>query len=269
MAEEEKNLEQKEEEIQPDENQVSEPAEEAPAEKTEGDEGYQGRFNQFKAQNADEYIQMVEDAYLNSSQEGQRLKKDLTAKEQEMEVISKVIQADPDMKKAFADKLYDGDYDQDDKTQILGLMRQVVREELGQNPVLKRGEDERKAKDKETYDALVKEHPEIETNPKIAEELEVTFGTLAALEQKKNGTVDFEKTLKKAFGIVSEDKELEGMKKVYQKENAQSGSQPSEGKPAGRALTELERTIAKNMGLTDEQYLDGKKQQEEAKITIS
>jgi len=263
-------VEEKKVEPQEEENQPTETPEETTEEQTEEkgqEEQPKFRFTQFQADTADEYTKKLEDAYLNSSQEGQRLSRELGESKKEMEVIQKIVQADPTLKQAFGEHLYGDNYDESTRPALSAAeIRQVIREELGQHPALAGIENERKNRDRETYQKFVEAHPEVETNPQLSQELETYFGALAQAEITKGNTPNFEQTLKKAWKVVSGDGELEGMKKVIQKESASMGTTSQEGKPAsGKTLTPQEKAIAQAFGLSDDDYLTGKKLSQEDK----
>jgi hypothetical protein len=269
MAKKEETPEVSEEETK-QETEAAETEAEQTVEVTEDDgqteeTAFDMKFKQFQAQNAEEYARKLEEAYLNSSQEGQRLNKELSDREKELEVIQKIVQSNPDLKQGFADSL-GGDYNSPAEDLTAQQIRQIIREELGKNPALSHAEEQRKSQDKAIYDEFVQEHPEVETNPQLAEELETYFGALAQAEANKGKTVDFKSTLFKAWKVVSGEQELAGMKKVIQKESAAMGSAPSEGKAkAGQSLSEAERKIAQAFGLSDEDYHAGKKLSQEDK----
>jgi hypothetical protein len=239
------------------------------------------RFNQFKG-DGEVYLKQLEDAYQNSSTEGQRLSKDLTDREKEIETISKIVQSDPALKDQFQKKLYDTGYEDkyDDgelnANSIAQIVRQVVREEIPQQidnaPALKRMDDERKQKDLTIYNDFAKEHPEIESDPTLAKDLEETFGIVAQRDTSKDGSIDFKKTLAKAWKIVTSEQEVENAKNLIQKESASMADTSSAVRTPEKKteLTELEKTIAGKFNLSEEQYLDGKKlgEQEET-LTIN
>lgn len=256
--------------------QVAEKKEEKSAEepKQEGEKGYEGRFSQFKADNLETYNKLVEDAYLSSSKEGQRLSGELSEKEKEMEVMKKIVQSDPELKGRIQEKLYGTGYeDKYEGEEVTPTMiRQIIREEneaaLKQNPVLQSMDNEKVAREKAIVEKFEKEHPEINTNPQLASDLEIAFGALARMSAQKQEVFDFEKTLQKAWSIVTgsqnTDRELEGMKKVIQKESASMTSTSSSPEPSKtkKELTEAEKEIASKLGLSEEEYLEGKKLQE-------
>jgi hypothetical protein len=266
MAEDKESLEsimEKQETESTEETTVTEP--ETSSEEQEGqEEGFKGKFSHIKAKSAEEYAKKIEELYSASSQEGRRLDKELKDKQKEIEIISKVVQENPELREQFANTLYSGDYDAKGSELTPAQIRQIIREELGSNPQLKRQEEDRRAKDLETYQKFLSEHPEIDQSKE--EELGEYFGALAQAEVDKGRVPDFEKTLRKAYKVISDDGELEGMKKVMQKESAAQSSSTPDGAPKGaRALSPQERSVAQALGLTDEQYLDGKKLSEEAK----
>lgn len=233
------------------------------------DEPYKGRLTQFQAKNADEYIAKLEKGYVESSTEGQRLNGELTAKEQEFGVIQKVIQADPALRKAFADKLYGDDEDEGEMTpaKIVSLMREVIKEEvpkvISANPALQSIENTSREKDREVFVKFQEEHPDLVTNPVLAKEFEETFGVVAQMDAKKNnGVYNFERSIEKAWKMVADD-DTAG---EAEKNNAASGIDSTTKKSkGGRELSPAEKAVAQAMGLSDEGYLEGKKMSEEAK----
>jgi len=261
-----------------DDKQSTEATEETKVEETEKEEevkedskeeGFKGKFDQFTAKNVDEYLNKIEDAYLNSTHEGQRLNRELKETQAEMETISKVINADPNLKSAFAEKLYGTGYSDDDSgitPAQVAIIKAAVAEAVGNTPALKSMEQDRTEKDRQVYVDFLEKHQELNTNPEMVAELEEYFGVIANATAQKGDIVDFKKTLYKAWNVVSGGNELDGMKKVYQKENASISSSSSEGKSSPtRTLTPAEKSLAEAFGLSEKDYLEGKKLSEESK----
>ena len=225
------------------------------------EEVFTGKLNQFTAKSADEYIKKIEDAYLNSSTEGQRLNRELKDKQSEMEVISKVINADPSLKTAFADKLYGAGYDNDDSgftPAQVAVIKQAVQEAVGNVPAIKNIDADRTEKDREVYTKFLQGHPELNTNPQMVAELEEYFGVIANATAQKGELVNFEKTLSKAWNVVSGGDSLDTAKKIYQKDAASMASTASEGNSKSpRSLSPQEKRLAEAFGLSDKDYLEG------------
>lgn len=249
----------------------------------EKQEEFKPKYSQFWDGDVDNYYQRLEKAYGESSQEGQRLAHELTEKEKEMEVVKKIVQSDEALKEKFTEKIYntgyEGRYEDEELTpntiarivdeKTRAILREELPQVLKQNPVLASIETEKTAKEMGIVKRFEQEHPEINTNPQVANDLETAFGVLAKMSAQKGEMFDFEKTLNKAWRIINSgnEAELEEMKKESQREQASMSSVTST-QPATSSKKELtiyEKEIASKLGLTNEQYLEGKKLSEEAK----
>ena len=251
---------------------------------TEDESEFQPKFTQLQAKDKEEYLSKLEDAYLNSSQEGQRLKGELTEREQELQVLAKIVGSDPELKSKMASKLYDEGYDDPfadgiSKASIAQVMREVIAEELPKQmqnvPALKRLEEDKRQADKQVYDAFVSLHPEIVTDSDLGLQFEEAVGAQFRILDKQGKKPDIKSVMEGAWKMVggtvtsSEEAELEGMAKMAQKEaSSTSGMSSGAGKSSGnkRTLTPQEESIAKMMNLTPEQYLEGKKLAAESEI---
>ncbi len=252
--------------------------EEKEEEKKEEEKGYQGRFTQFQSDSQDAYLKQLEQAYAESSKEGQRLSGELSEREKEIEVVTKIVRTDPELKDKFKEKIYDTGYQDRYEGEELTptLVRQIIREEnqvaLKENPTLQSIDQEKMAQNKKIVEEFEIEHPELSTNPRLASDLEIAFGALTRMALQKGESFDFKKTLFKAWDIVtggkSEKSELEGMTKVIKKEEATmtSTSSERESSTSKKELSAAEKEIAAKMGLSEEQYSEGKKIQEESKV---
>lgn len=273
---EENPTEETEETTESEETSQEESTEE---EKTEE---FSPKFTQLNAKDKEEYLQKLEDAYLNSSQEGQRLKGELTEREQELQVLSKIVNSDPKLKDAMASKLYDEGYDDPfsdgvSKASIAQVMKEVLAEELPkqiqQTPALQRLEEDRKMADKEVYDKFVSQHPEVVTDPNLQLQFEEAVGAQFRISEKQGKKPVISEVLNGAWKMVggsvtsTEEAELEGMAKMAQKESSSMSSIStggSAGKSSGkRTLSPEEERIAKAFGMTPEEYVEGKKIKEE------
>ena len=269
--------------VEETEETTDEPVEDATGEETETSE-FQPKFTQLQAKDKEEYLLKLEDAYLNSSKEAQRIKGELTEREQELQVLAKIVGSDPDLKTKMAAKLYDEGYDDPfadgiSKASIAQVMREVIAEELPKQmqnvPALKRLEEDKQQADRQVYDAFVNIHPEIVTDPDLGLQFEEAVGAQFRIMDKKGMKPDIKSVMEGAWKMVggtvtsSEEAELEGMAKMAQKEASSmsgittGGASKSTGK---RTLTPQEESIAKMMNLTPEQYLEGKKLAAESEI---
>jgi hypothetical protein len=257
---------------------------EASVETTETEKEFQPKFTQLQAKDKEEYLTKLEAAYLNSSQEGQKLRGELTEREQELQVLAKIVGSDPDLKDKMARKLYDEGYDDPfsdgiSKATLTQAMREVLAEELPKQmqnvPAIKRLEEDKQQADKAVYDAFVNLHPEIVTDQNLGLEFEEAVGAQFRILDKKGKKPDIKSVMEGAWKMVggtvtsTEEAELEGMTKMAQKEaSTMSGVSGGAGKTSGnkRTLTPQEESIAKMMSLTPEQYLEGKKLVEESEI---
>jgi hypothetical protein len=237
---------------------------------------FQKRYPQFQGDTPDAYLKQLEDAYYNSSIEGQRLAATVKERDAEMQVIQKLVQDDPALKKIYTDRLYGGPaedefmLDELSPKKLKQIMREVVQEEIPKAvsniPAIKNMEVEKEGKDRAAYQQFESEHPEILTNPALARDLQDTFGALAAMEARNGRVPEFTSTLLKAWNAVAGSTMAEGAWKAQaQKESASmSGTSSGTGKSSEkRSLTPAEREVAKKLNLTDAAYLEGKELQKE------
>lgn len=278
MAEEEKpgleNL------IEETEETTEEPTEDAAVEEEKADE-FSPKFTQLNAKDKEEYLSKLEDAYLNSSKEAQRIRGELTEREQELQVLAKIVGSDPDLKEKMAKKLYDEGYEDPfsdgiTKASLAQVMREVLADELPKRiqevPAIKRLEEDKTQADRAVYDAFVNLHPEIVTDPEIGLQFEEAVGAQFRILNKKGQKPEIKTVMEGAWKMIGgkvtseEEAELEGMKKMALKESSSmsgisTGTTKSTGK---RSLTPEEERIAKAFGMNPEEYLEGKKLKEEA-----
>ena len=244
------------------------------------------KFTQLQAKDKEEYLTKLEDAYLNSSKEAQRIKGELTEREQELQVLSKIVGSDPELKSKMAAKLYDEGYEDPfaegiSKASLAQVMREVIAEELPkqlqQTPALKRLEEDKLQADREVYNAFVEKHPEIVTDPNLGIQFEESVAAQFRILDKQGKKPDIATVMNGAWKMVGgsvnseEEAELEGMTKMAQKEASSMSSISTGGvsKSAGkRVLTPEEERIAKAFGMKPEDYLAGKKIKEEEDETI-
>lgn len=250
------------------------------------EEGFKPRYPNLWQGDIEKYLRAVEKNYGESSQEGVRLHEQLTEKEKEMQIIQKVVQANPELKEGFTKSLYGTGYENqyDDEELTLANIARVVDEKvdkkleekvpqlLGQNPTLQSIENERTLKDREAVAMFQELHPELVTDQILAKKMETAVSAVAQMDAVEGRKFDFESGLSRAWEIVTGEKtsneELEGMKKMIQKEQATS-QQTASGKEQAsgqkRTLSDAEKNIAANLGLSEEDYLKGKEMSEEAK----
>lgn len=275
----------KEKEVTEEIKQSPETSEVPKEEKSEEKEEHKGeefspRFPQFYDGDVPEYYKKLEGAYQNSSSEGQKLAGTLKEKEKEMEVVKKIVNSDEKLKKQFSEKLYDtgyeGDYDDEELTlgnmakmmdQKIGTLRQELPQAMSQTPELQQMKAEKDAANMAVVKEFEGEHPEITTDSRVQKDLEVAFGYLSQLGAKNQEPFNFENTLNKAWDMVqasgsSDEKVRVATKEAASMQTATSGTAPT-GKKT-RELTSPEKAMAQNLGLTDEQYIEGKKLSEQS-----
>ena len=245
----------------------------------EKDEYYQGKYSKYLgAKTPEEYIQRLEKVYTDSTREagrllneGKELSSNLTEREAEIAVITKIVNTNPNLKEEFQKNLYGSGYESryDEEELSLASVARVIDERLDakldaklstalkENPALKKIEEEDIENNRQIFSEFEKEHPELVTDIKLQNDLDEAFQAVAATMAKKGGKVDFNKALNKAWRIVADDdKEYE---KLMQKEaNSMSSGGSSAPKNKGKTLTPAEQAIAKKFGFTEAQYLEGK-----------
>jgi len=243
--EEKKSLEEmmqekpeEEKEVQPEEEKKDENQEE-PAEEEKKDESKkiaeaEPKFwktfmgsQEYSPEKLGEYLEKVEKSYSHSMQEGPRLAK-------RVEELEGMIESD---NSSGLDPKY-----------TYALDRVLT-------------DDEREFQ--EAWDKVVKDYPEI-VSEELNEEYTKTFVDL----KKANIKIPYEKAMRiVAQAIVNREPEAKqpeqkapnkAIVKMAEGGIEQGSSDVSSKKPK-ESLTEAEREVAKNFGLTDEQYIEGKK----------
>lgn len=224
------------------------------------------------------------DLYEQSSREAVRLAKEIEDKKKEMEVIQKIVGANPQLKEGFDNAIKTGDYKidvvNDDGTlnkEVLVQAQIEAMQRLGvvtkDDPAIQSIGAEKQAKDNAVWAEFAKKHPAIEADPRFQTEFQTMFRTQCQIAKGRGEEVGVTPTILARTWtaltgetISAEDAELKGMEKMANKqEGSQSSSTGGTGSTKKGTLTDAERRVARAMNLSDEQYLEGKKLSEEAK----
>lgn len=117
------------------------------------DGGFTKRFTQIKGDSPEEYLKNLEETYVKSSTESVRLNRQVRELSAQVEKVTKLVAQNPEL----AEKL---------KTDTATTSASEV------NPALAFAESEMNRKWQEEYQGFVKLHPEVETDPELAEQLD-------------------------------------------------------------------------------------------------
>lgn len=198
---------------------------------------FQKRFTQFKGETLEEYLSQVEDAYLATSKEGERIhlaQKELQGK---YDTIVSIIAKDPEMAKK-------------------------INEATGDNatpptvdPALAYARDNMQKQMETDYNAFVDAHPELESDPQLRQEMLDVVTQFGAIAAQKGEVLSMADGLRKAWAYLGKDDNEE---KVVSKAKEQAGkpktqSTNKKSAPKTPQFTDDQLAVAKKMGVTPEQ----------------
>jgi len=244
----EENAEELETEDQEQEDAEEEEVESEEEAKPDAEEEskFQKRFTQIKGDTPEEYAVNLEEAYRNSSTEGQRTATELKEAKEELTKIGAAIAANPELAKALNDALD-------------GAPAAPAQKE---DPAIEFARSEMKKKLDGEYNAFTDLHPEMVTDTELREKVLDELEHFASVAAAKGETLGMEEGLKKAWvslGLDAEDSKEETITKA--KEQAARPQAPGKTKksPAGTGFTDEQIALAKRFGLTPEQLAQNSK----------
>lgn len=169
----------------------------------ESEDKFDKRFTQLKGDTPDEYRKSLEDAYANSSTEGQRLSAKVKELEQKMEQLAK---QDPEL----ADKF------EEETGQPLDPVLQTLKQEV----------EERQLRE---YNEFAEKHPEVATDTELQTDLNDALAIVANHHYKKTGKLlGMKDGLDKAWKLIGKSDEEE-----VDMDRAKAKNAAAQGRPAG------------------------------------
>ncbi len=196
-------------------------------------EDFKQRFTQFKGKDTGEYLKNLETGYLESSKEAVTLAKENKAFKETIDRYTKLIASNPDLAK----ELKAGTEPSADETPT------------STDPAVLWAQAEMKRQFQEEYDEFIEAHPEVETDPKLAEELDETLKLVGRIVwEKEKRQVGMGEALTKAWKLLDKDDSDEDVRIAAK--NAASRGKSSSGKkgPEGKSkFTEAQISVAMEM----------------------
>lgn len=231
-AEEQETDDQEQEESEDEEDDKSKPEDEE-------EPKFQKRFTQIKGDTPEEYAVNLEEAYRNSSTEGQRNAKELKEAKEELEKIGAVIAANPDLAKSLNDAL-DG--------------QPVTKQK--EDPAIQYAREEMTKKLDAEYNTFTDAHPEMVTDTELREKVLNELSHFADVAAARGDSLGMEEGLKKAWvslGYDAADSKEDTITKA--KEQAAKPGTPGKTKKSTKTtgFSDEQIALAKKFNITPEQ----------------
>jgi len=216
-------------------------SDESDGEKTETEKKeeaeFKRRFNQFEGETLEEYVQKLEDAYANSSTEGQRNSKAAKEAKAQLDQVLTVVANNPELAKALEE----------------GKETPAQKED----PALSYARQQMEADYARDWESFVKLHPEVADNKDLQQELIEELDIIGDAAERRGRQLSMEEGLRKAWislGKDVADKKEDVVNKTKQQasKSAPGASKPKDtsGKPE---FTKEQLEVAKRMGVSPEQ----------------
>lgn len=200
---------------------------------SEEDEDFKPRFTQFKGKDTGEYLKKLEDGYFNSSKEAVALAKDNKTLKETVDRMTKLIASNPDLAKELT----------------AGTGQPAEPDTTSTDPAVLWAQAEMKRQFQEEYDDFIEAHPEVETDPKLAEELDETLKLVGRIVwEKEKRQVGMGEALNKAWKLLEREDSDEDVRIAAK--DAASKSKSSSAKKGGEGkskFTEAQISVAMEM----------------------
>lgn len=202
---------------------------------------FKKRFTQLKGETPEEYLKNLEDAYANSSTEGQRLAQRTKEAEQKFQQVAQLVATDPKFAKQLADATGED------------AQKVIV------DPALEFAREQMEERYKEDYAKFTDIHPEVAADKDIQQALVDELDAIGAAYEKRGVKLSLFDGLKKAWvslGYDESDKKEDVVNKA--KEQASKGTPKAKGTLAKKTqeFSADQIAVAKKMGLTPEQLAE-------------
>lgn len=195
----------------------------------EDSEDFKKRFTQIKGDSPTEYLKNLETTYAEHSKEAVKLNRQNKELQKVVDRINQLVAANPELAKAFK-----GD--------------EVKQEEVAaKDPAVAWAEAEMQRTWQKDYDEFVEQHPEIESDPALADELNEQLSVVRDVIQKKEGRlVGMGEGLRKAWKLLDKDDTQEKVR-MAAKENASKGKSASGKKSDSKGKTKFTESQVETM----------------------
>jgi len=198
---------------------------------------FKRRFNQFEGETLEEYVQKLEDAYANSSTEGQRNSKEAKEAKAQLDKVLSVVANNPEFAKALEE----------------GKETPAQKED----PALAYARQQMEADYARDWQSFVTLHPEVADDKALQQELIEELDIIGDAAERRGRQLSMEEGLRKAWislGKAEADKKEDVVNKT--KQQASKGA-PGASKPKSteskKEFTPEQIAVAKKMGVTPEQ----------------
>jgi hypothetical protein len=197
---------------------------------------FKKRFTQLKGESLEEYVKNLEDAYANSSTEGQRTAKEAREYKEQYDKVAQLVATDPE----FAKKL----------TETENAPKPPV------DPAVEYAREQMNEQYRTEYKAFADEHPEILTDETLRDRVIAELDIIGAAHEARGSRLSMKEGLRRAWislGLDEEDSKENVVNKVKE-QASQSAPQAKGGKETGKPqFTADQIAVAKKMGLSPEQ----------------
>jgi len=202
-----------------------------PETKEETKAEFKKRFTQMKGETPEEYLKNLEDAYANSSTEGQRLAKRAKDAETKFQQVATLVATDPE----FAKRLNDSG-----TAPIIDPAIEFARKQM---------EDSYK----KDYTAFAGLHPRIISEPGLYERVVNELDVIAAANEARGITLSMAEGLRKAWISLGEDesdKKEDIMDKVKEQASTPNASAKPKSTDKTPEFTPEQIAVAEKMGIS-------------------
>lgn len=176
-------------------------------------EDFKKRFTQIKGDTSDEYLKNLEDTYAKSGTEASKLSKENKDLKAVVDRIQEAIAKDPKLAEA-----------------LKGADVEAQKDTKPKDPVLAWAESERDRVWQKDYDKFLEAHPEIETDPELAEALNKKLAVIKRVtEEEEDRLVGMAEGLKAAWRLLGKDDTQEKVR-MAAKDSASKGKTVSSSK---------------------------------------
>lgn len=202
----------------------------------EESEDFKQRFTQFKGEDLPQYTKKLEDGYLESSKEAVKLAKENKTLQETIDRVNQLVATNPDLAKAL----------QEGTSELTGKPADstVVRD-----PAVLWAESEMKRVQKAEYDKFVSVHPEIESDPKLASDLDAKLKVVADVvwnqEKRQIGLGEALETSWKLLGMDDTKEKISMAAKETGSQGKSSGTKKVE--KTSTKFTEAQISVAMDM----------------------
>lgn len=197
---------------------------------------FKKRFTQFDGETPEEYLKNLEEAYANSSTEGQRLSKEAKDAKEKYDKIATLVANNPDFAKA--------------------LEENEAKPQAPVDPALAFARQQMEAQYEKDWKDFTALHPELVGDQELTNELIDELDIITVAAQAKGRTLSMEEGLKKAWISLGKQAADDKEKVVNKAKEQASKAAPNASKPKANSgkqeFTAEQIAVAKKMGLSPE-----------------